>query len=172
MEPSKFRRHLDNSLRSLLDITRQLCYNEISENFKFLIQPSGREFHDGLNDFERKNLIRLNKYANKLLNIDQVVNLLCHENKVPLWINTTVYESKENLTVIHLLCSRRLRHDNELFYKAVEYPPFNVMVPLPPDPLRKNIDGKFDINWKKQLDDTRKPKNVLTRIKQLLGGAK
>jgi hypothetical protein len=172
MDASKFRQHLDKSLVLLLDITKQLCYNEISENFKFIIHPSGREFHDGLNAFEKKNLIKLNSYADKLLNVDQVVNLLCHGDKVPLWINTTVYESREHLTVIHLLCSRRVRHDNELFYKAVEYPPFNVMVPLPPDPLRKDINGKFDINWKKQLDDRRKPKNFLTRIKQFLASVK
>jgi hypothetical protein len=172
MDTSKFKEHLDNSLKLLLDITRQHCYNNFSENFSFIIEPSGREFHEGLSAFEKKNLIKLNRYADKLLTVDQVVDLLCHDNKVPLWINTTVYESKEKLTVIHLFCSRRLRHDNELFYNAVKYPPFNTLVPLPPDPLRKDINGKFDINWKKQLDDIQKPKSFLTRIKRLLIRAK
>ena len=155
MDSSKFKEHLDNSIKLLLDITLQHCYNDISENFKFIIEPSGRDFHDGLNNFEKKNLIVLNKHADKLLTVDQILELLCHDNKVPLWINTTVYESRSELTVIHLFCSRRLRHNTELFYKAVRYPPFNVLVPLPPDPLRKDINGKFDINWKKNLDDLR-----------------
>jgi hypothetical protein len=89
--------------------------------------------------------------------IDQAIDLLYHDNKVPLWINTTVHESKNDFTVIHLFCSRRLRSEEELFYKTVKYPPFNVLVPILPDPLRKDIDGKFDINWKKKLDDRQKP---------------
>lgn len=170
MDASKFKQHLDNSLKLLLDITRQHCYNDISENFSFIIEPSGRDFHDGLNDFEKDNLIVLNKYADNHLTADQVINLLCHDGKVPLWINTTVYESKHNLSVIRLLCSRRLRHDNELFYAAVKYPPFNVLVPHPPDLLQKDING--NINWKKQLDDRQKSKNIFIRIRRLLKGAK
>jgi hypothetical protein len=149
MDSSKFRQHFDNSLKLLLDITRQHCYNDLSKDFKFIIQPSGTDFHDGLDDYEKKNLINLNRFGDRLLTAEQVIALLCHNNKVPLWINTTVYESKKDLTVIHLFCSRRLRHDNELFHQAVKYPPFNVLVSLPPDPLRKEINGKFDINWKK-----------------------
>ena len=168
MDASKFRQHLDNSLKLLLDIARQYCYNDFSETFKFIIQPSGTDFHDGLNDFEKRKLTILNRYADKILTFDQVIDLLYHDNKVPLWINTTVYESKKGLTVIHLLCSRRLRHDNELFYGAVKYPPFNVLVQLPPDSLRKDINGKFDINWKKELDDRQKPKSIFRKIKQLL----
>jgi len=168
MDTSTFRQHLDNSLKLLLDITRQHCYNDISEDFKFIIQPSGTDFHDGLNDYEKKNLTILNQFGNRLLTAEQVIDLLYHDNKVPLWINATIYESKKDLTVIHLFCSRRLRHDNDLFHQAVKYPPFNVLVPLPPDPLRKEINGKFDINWKKQLDDRQKPKSILKRIKQFL----
>ena len=168
METSKFKQHLDNSLKLLLDVTSQHCYNYVSENIRFIIQPNGTEFHEGLNGVEKKNLIILNRHADKLLTFEQVVDLLCHDNKVPLWINTTVYECKKDLTVIHLLCSRRLRRDSELFYQAVKYPPFNVLVPLPPDLLRKDINGKFDINWKKQLDDKQKQKSIWTRIKRLL----
>ena len=168
MNISLFKQHLDNSLKLLVDLTRQHCYNNISENFKFIIQPSGTDFHDGLNDYEKNNLLLLNKYQDTHLTLDQVSNLLCHDNKVPLWINTTVYESKNDLTIIHLLCSRRLRSDNDLFYQAVKYPPFEVQVPLPPDTLRNDINGKFDINWKKKLNDRQKPKSIFKRIKQIL----
>ena len=172
MNISLFKEHLDNSLKLLVDITRQHCYNNISDNFKFLIQPSRSDFHNGLNDYEKNNLVRLNKFLDKHLSIEQVIDLLYHDNKVPLWINTTVYESKNDLTVIHLFCSRRLRSDKELFHKAVKFPPFNVLVPIPPDPLRKDIDGKFDINWKKKLDDRQKPKSILARISQILSSDK
>ena len=168
MDIIKFRQHLDNSLKLLLELTKQHCYNNISAVFKFLIQPSGTDVHDGMDSLEARNLVLLNKQNDKLLDADKVVDLLCHDNKVPLWINITIYESRPNLTVVHLYCSRRLRHDSELYYKAVTYPPFNVLVPLPPDPLRKDINGKFDINWKKQLDDSQKPKSILAKIKRLI----
>ncbi|MFL9483855.1 hypothetical protein ACI6Q2_13845 [Chitinophagaceae bacterium LWZ2-11] len=168
MDILTFRQRLDNSLKLLLNITRQYCYNDISDNFKFIIEPSGTDFHHDLNDYEKKNLTILNQLGDSLLSVEQIIDLLYHNNKVPLWINTTVYESKKDLTVIHLLCSRRLRHDNELFHQAVKYPPFNILVPIPPDPLRKEINGKFDINWKKQLDDAQKPKSIFKRITQFL----
>jgi hypothetical protein len=168
MELSIFKQNLEHSLTLLLNITRQECYNDIAENFKFIIEPSGKEFHDGLNSYEKQNLLKLNQYRGRVLVVGQILDLLCHDNKVPLWINATVYETKENLTVIHLLCSRRLRHNGELFHQAVQYPPFNVLVPLPPDSLRKGIDNKFDINWKKQLDDKQKPRTILTKFKQFI----
>lgn len=165
MDTSKFIRHFDNSLKLLLDITRRHCYNDISETFKFLIQPSGTDFHDGLNELDRKNLTVLKRHIDKLLSFDQTIALLYHDNKVPLWINMEVYEAKTDMTIIRLLCSRRLRHDSELYYNSVAYPPFNIHVPIPPDTLRKDINGKFDINWKKHLDD--KQKNIWTKIKRL-----
>jgi hypothetical protein len=66
MDVFKFRNHLDKSLELLLEITRELCYNEISEKYYFIIEPGGRAFHDGLNEFEKNNLIILNKFAGKL----------------------------------------------------------------------------------------------------------
>lgn len=165
MDKSTFKQRLENSLELLLDITSQYCYNEFSHNYKFLVEPSGRDFHDGLNDYEKKNLLILNRLQDRLLTAEQVIDLLYHDNKVPLWINTTVYESKKNLTVFHLFCSRRLRHNDDLFHQAVKYPPFNVFVPLPPDPLRKEIGDKFDINWKKEFDQQNQ-KSILKRIQK------
>jgi hypothetical protein len=161
-----FSQNLDNSLGLLLELTRQNCFNELSQSFKFLVQPSGTDFHDGLDEFEKKNLINLNRYADKRLTKDQVIDLLVHDNKVPLWINTTVYQSKKDLTIIHLFCSRRLRTDNELFHQIVIYPPFSTLVPFPPDPLRKDINGKFDINWKKQLDDRQNSWSIFAKFKR------
>jgi hypothetical protein len=161
-----FKLHLDNSIKLLLDITSQNCHNNLATIYKFTIQPSGKDFHAGLNDFEKKNLAVLNRYSEKFLTIDQTVDLLCHDGKVPLWINMTVYESKPTLTVISLLCSRRLRDDADLYYNAVQFPPFNILVPVPPDSQRKDISGKFDVNWQKQLDEQQKPENFLIKIKR------
>lgn len=165
MDTPKFIQHFDNSLKLLLDITRRHCYNDISETSKFVVKPSGTDFQDGHNESDKKYLTNLNRNIDKLLTFDQTIDLLYYDNKVSSWINMEVYEAKKNLTIVHLLCSRRLRHDTELNYKADKFPPFHVLVPLPPDFLRKDIDGKFDINWQKLRDN--KQKNIWTKIKHL-----
>jgi hypothetical protein len=50
MDILKFRQHLDEALINLLQLTREHCYNNLAESFRFIIEPSGREVHDGMND--------------------------------------------------------------------------------------------------------------------------
>jgi hypothetical protein len=130
-----------------------------------MIEPSGSKPHNGMDKVEIKHLVSLNRSAGKLLNEDEVVTLLCHNNKVPHWINTTIYESKPGLTVVHLLCSRDLRQDNELYHKSVPYPPFNIQVPMPHLPWEEKNE-KFDINWKKDLDNKTKTDSLLIKVKK------
>ena len=172
MNTSKFKQHLESSLELLLKETQQICYNSLSQNFKFIIEPSGREFYEGLDKFEARNLVILNSFSGKHLTSKEAIDLLCHDNRVPLWINMTIYESKQNLTIVHLLCSRRMRNDRELYYQAVKYPPFNVLIPIPPDSIKRDSDGQVDISWKKQSDEALKSKNILSTIKRLILGSK
>jgi hypothetical protein len=85
----------------------------------------------------------------------------------------SIYESKSNATILELICSRRLRQDRELFYKAVKYPPFNIQVPIPSniaistDLLRNGIEEKFDVNWRKNLNDKRKHINIFENLKRI-----
>ena len=149
----------------LMELANDYCYNNLSKNLKFLIEPSGTENHPGMNEFEKRNLLVINRYHNKLLSEAQIIGLLFQENQVPSWINMTVYEFRTDMTVIHLLCSRRLRKENELYGEAVLYPPFNTLVPIPPDALRKEINDKFDGNWKKELDNRRHSKGIFSKFK-------
>lgn len=152
MSPDTFQLHLRSALSLLTEFTGQFCYNTLAKNYAFIIQPSGKGVHEGMDEFEKQNLIRLNRYAGKQLSEKKVIALLCHDDKVPLWINMTVYESKRSLTVIHLMFSRRLRHYDQLNHLTDKYPPFHPLVPMPPEGFSRDINGKFDINWKKQSD--------------------
>jgi len=173
MEREKFIEHFKKSIELLVDFTKQYCYNDFVENYLFIVKPNGSDFHDGLNEFEKKNLKILNRYAKKVLTFDQVLELLHHENQVPLWIDMSIYESNPNATIFELLCSRRLRRDEKLFYKAVKYPPFNVLVPTPldvvisSDLLKSGIREKFDVNWRKNLNDKQKRVNIFEKLKRL-----
>ena len=173
MNREKFIEHFKKSTELLVDFTKQYCYNDFVENYLFIVKPNGSDAHEGLNEFEKKNLQVLNRYAKEVLIFDQVVELLHRENQVPLWINMSIYESKSNATIFELICSRRLRPDEKLFYKAVKYPPFNVLVPTPPnvainsDLSRNGIGEKFDVNWRKRLLNEQKHTNIFEKLKRI-----
>lgn len=173
MDNIKFRRHLDEATAHLIGFTRTLCYNDFSDNCRYIITPNSRTVTQGgehLNEKEIAVLATWNRHEGQLLTADQVVGLFHHDNKVPVWIDTSVYEARPDLTVIDLCCSRRLREENELMHPGL--PPFHLQVAMPPNHLKVEIDGKFDVNWKKKRDDQSKPKGILTRLKQLFSPSK
>lgn len=171
MDRNKFEKHLDNSTDFLFEFTEHYCFNELSKNCKYLITPSGPNPHDGLNEREVGFLKTINKYKDKLLSPEQVINILWQDNTVPLWINMDICESKPHLTIIRLLCSRRYREDKYLLYGIDKYAPFHPLLSIPPGyiPLEWNEKiVKFDVNWQKQRDDRYKPMNIRKRIRRVI----
>jgi hypothetical protein len=151
MDIEKFRQHLDEATKHLIVFTRTLCFNDFAGNYKYLIIPNSRivaKNEEHLDELENSVLTTWNKYENKLLTAEQVVELFHHNNKVPVWVNISVYQSHPNLTVIELFCSRRLREEKELMHPGI--PPFHLQVKIPPDHLKIEREGKFDVNWKRQ----------------------
>lgn len=167
MDKAKFSQHLDEATNRLIDLTKTHCYNELSGNFNYLITPNSRAVAKGdahLNEKEIAVLKTWNKYEGRLLTANEVVELLHHDNTVPVWINATVYEAKPDVTVIDLHCSRRLREEKELMHQGLH--PFHPQVITPVDYLVYEFEDKFDVNWKME-QDKRKPRGILTRLKQL-----
>lgn len=121
--------------------------NLISENVEFLIEPNCREISEHLNEKELNKLVELNKLEGKLLDSKEVSSLLYDSGQVPLWINTEIYRSSKNKTKIKLICSRRFRDEMDLNHKMDEFPPFHLLVPLPP---WQKDEEKFNINWRHQ----------------------
>lgn len=150
MDKITFRQHLDKATTAVADFTRQLCYNYIVDNYQYRITPNSRTHgkgHEYLTEKEIGVLNAWNEYEHKTLTAEQIVNLFHHDNQVPAWIDITVYEAGKRLTIIDLYCSRRLRDDNELYHQG-PLMPFHLLVAIPPDHLRIEKNGKFDVNWK------------------------
>lgn len=157
MDKIKFRYHLDEATKQLIVMTKTLCYNDFSDNYNYILTPNLRTVDKDdkhLNEKEISVLNSWNKFEGKLLTATEVVDLINHDNKVPVWIDMTVYEARPDLTVIDLFCSRRLREEKELMHQGLH--PFHVQVATPPDSLKVEIDGKFDVNWKMKRDDHNK----------------
>jgi len=179
MDKQKFKQHLDDSLRFLVELTGRWCFNEFSDNYKFSITPNSRTPHSGLNKDEIRMLRLFNTYEGILFSRDEVIDLLHHNNKVPLWINTTIYESLPDLTIVNLFCSRRFREDKDLLYFVDKYAPFHLLVPVPfeyssskLDCKKVEVDGKYDINFQKQLPINKSSittfKKPLNRFKRMV----
>jgi hypothetical protein len=147
--------------------TTALCFNEFSANYKFIIEPSERTISDHLSNIENGYLKIWNKLANKLISFEQVVELFYRDGKTPKWADCTIYYSSKNVTVVHIFFSREFAMENEVYYLDLGTGPFKAMVATPPDHLKITRGDKFDVNWKKRLDD-KKVKNIAIILKRWL----
>jgi len=163
MDKEIFSRHLDEATKMVVELTKQYCFNDLSEQYRYVLTPNVRTVDpndEHLTKQEIAVLQKWNKQESQLLTVDQVVHLMHHDNKVPVWINMTIYEARKHITVVDLFCSRRLRAEQDLMHKPV-VPPFHMLVHMPPD----YEEGKrFDINWKKERFGQRWPSMWLKRI--------
>ena len=162
MNKPEFERRFDKAHEQLMNLTERLCYNRLISPFKYMVFPSGNEIHDGMTTFDIEEHSRMSEHIGILLNKKKVIDLLFKDDKCPKWIDMWVYESRHNLTVIKMMCSRRRRSKDELT-EWDRHPPFHPVVLNPyPEPV-----GKWDVNLKKKQDDDRRRKNRWNRIKAL-----
>ena len=167
MDRQTFIDHFKLLLVHLHDWTSQNCFNELSENYKFIIEPSERTVSDHLTDIENSYLKVWNKLQDKQLSFDQVVDLFYQNSQTPKWVDSSIYFSTPTLTVVHLFFSREFRDENEIYYLERGTGPFKALVGIPPD-NRKDMKGeKFDVNWKKYWDDEKKQGRFISKMKRL-----
>lgn len=152
-------------LTHLDDLTRQFCINNLSTNYKFLLEPSDRNASNHLTETEKEYLKLWNRLENKQITFDNVVDLLYKDGKTPKWADCNVYYSTCDLTVIKIHFSRQFKDEKGIYYLERGTGPFKEFVATPYDYSQNG--EKFDVNWKKNLDEL-KNRNLWTRIKQLI----
>lgn len=151
----------------LYDLTSQNCFNELSQNYKFILEPSEWTISDHLTANENNYVKVWIKHKNKQISFDQVVDLFYRDNKMPKWVDSSVYYSTPNITIVHLFFSRQFRNENEIYYLDRGTGPFKAVVGIPPDNLKIMKGEKFDVNWKKHWDDKRIENNFIAKLKRL-----
>jgi len=152
MNKLQLRKNLEKASLNLIVLAEESYSNIFSTNFKYLLRPNVRSVdlrNNHLNNLEIKNLAIWNRYANQKLDKEEIVDLLIKDEKVPVWINISIIESQKDYTLIELLCSRRLRTEQDLIHKG-EWTPFHLLIDNSTEMSAKNNEGKFDINLKKQ----------------------
>ena len=133
----------------LKDWTLQNCFNDLSENYKFILEPSEWTKSDHLTDKENNYLKVWISFRDKHLSFDQVVDLLYQDNKTPKWVDCSIVYSTQNLTVVRLFFSREFRTEDEIYYLDRGTGPFKAVVEIPPDHLKVMKGNKFDLNWER-----------------------
>lgn len=162
MDRVKFREHLIEGTEFLLSVTREKCFNNISSNVQYIIVPNSRtvaENDEHLTEEERSVLINWNTFKDEALSGEEVVQLLHHNNRVPVWIDMCVIEARKKMTLIELFLSRRLRSEEELMHQGLH--PFSFKVTIPGDERYIRKDGKIDVNW-----EIKKRNRLINRIRR------
>ncbi len=162
MSREAFQQHLNRSIESLIKFTGEYCHNILAENYKFVIEPSGTDYHRGMDEFAKRNLDTMLRFKNKRLSEEELMDLLYIDGSIPNWINISVYKSNKELTLIHILATREWRpyHKAEADFPKMEI--FHSQVSLPSE--YDKISGKFDVNWKYDMVNS---KHIWDRIKDI-----
>ena len=166
MDRQTFIDHFKLMLVHLHDWTSQNCFNELSDNYKFIIEPSKRTISDHLTDKENDYLKIWNQLKDRQISFDQVTDLFYQDNKTPKWVDSSIYYSTPNLTVVHLFFSRQFRDETEIYYLERGTGPFKAVVGIPPDNRKVLRGDKFDVNWKKYWDDEKGDNSFVTKLKR------
>ena len=167
MDKQTFIDHFKLLLGLLQDRTSQNCFNKLSGNYKFIIEPTERTVSDHLTEKENGYLKIWNKLQGRQISFDQVVDLFNQDNKTPKWIDCSIYYSTPSLTVVHLFFSREFRDENEVYYLDQGTGPFKAVVGIPPDNRKITKGDKFDANWKKYWDDEKNKNCFITKLKRI-----
>lgn len=145
MEKEKFVHNFKELLGQLRYVTRLYCNNRLSDNYKFILDPNitGNEYIPAWINFR-----------SKWASFERVVDLLYKDGKVPMWADCNIYYSTDKVTVVRIVSSHQFKDEDEIYYLERGTGPFKALVSLPP---YFKEGTKFDVNWKKTLDDQRRP---------------
>jgi ribosomal protein S8 len=163
MTKEKFIEHFKLLLVHLREVTEKFCFNAISENYTFILEPSERTSSQHLTKEENEYLKIWNKLENKEINFDQVVDLFYKNGKTPKWADCTINLSTSEKTVVKIYFSRQFKDEKEIYYLERGTGPFKAVVNTSSQNV-KDSNGKFDVNWKSELEE-KKSKSLLTKIK-------
>jgi len=128
MTKEQFIENFQLLLVHLRDITEQYCFNDLSKNFQFILEPSERSFSDHLNDEEKDYLKLWNKLENTELSFDQVTELFYKNGKTPKWADCSVCLSTPDKTIVRIFFSRQFRTEEEIYYLDRGTGPFKALV--------------------------------------------
>jgi hypothetical protein len=150
MDIDTFIDHFTLVLVHLNSFTSQLCFNELSTNYSFLLDEDGWSVGEEFTDEENNFIIACQQYRGQNLTFQQIVDLLYSKHKCVKWANCQVYSSTLDKTVVKIEFSKEFVDECEVYYLERGTGPFKAVVAIPPDHLKIMIGDRFDVNWQVQ----------------------
>jgi hypothetical protein len=136
-------KEIEETIPKLLDLERELSWNKISENCKFILT----EIKDSQENFRVQRVLRKKENDKKVpATFPEIMPLLqnVHDNLYD--INLHIYRADKRLTTVDIRYYLKSSLDSEYRQKVLHKPPMlHCKVTQPPWSTGKN--GKFDINW-------------------------
>ncbi|MFH0895095.1 MAG: hypothetical protein V2A54_11735 [Bacteroidota bacterium] len=163
MTKQTFKNNLLLATQYLIPYTREFVLNKLkSEDFFYTILSNSLEVDEHLNLEEREMLQKRCAELKKYMKIDCVVERLCINDKVPVWVNLSISRATRKHIYIELFISRRFRKDDYM-YKNSPFTPFHITVAFPP--RKVNDKSKFNLNWKNKNSLLRFCKYIISNVR-------
>jgi hypothetical protein len=143
MTKTEFHNLLTDSSKLSFDFAQKYLLDILPIEFKYSVQLNVSQDNPNLEKFEI--YPNDNNKTVELITATEVVDLLCRNEKVPVWIDISVESVHKSSTVFRLLCAGRYSSDtNEFYYSKQGTGPFGIKSPTFP-PSYENDGTKFSL---------------------------
>ncbi|WP_316632553.1 hypothetical protein [uncultured Flavobacterium sp.] len=151
MTKQEFLFRLKNASLVALKFAERYVTDKLTNDFKYNVIFTPADDKNTSTKFDTypddEGIIKLN------LTEIEVIDLLCRNNKIPIWIDISVLKSSRKSTTLNLLCAGRYSNDEEEFYyNDNESGPFGIKSPT------------FPIGYKEGEKFSLKKSNFLRRL--------
>jgi hypothetical protein len=143
MTPDTLEKALNDAVVTLLSLARELTWNKISNNCKFILSEIENSEH---NFFEQRKLRKIENDNKTPAALQDLVPLLLKQYENLYDINLHIYKSTKDLTIIDIRYYPKSSIEEEFRMKIKDQQPMlHCKVSTPPYNFEKK--EKFDINW-------------------------
>ena len=105
MKKSEFQSLLTDSSKLAYDFAKNYVLDSLPNDFRYTVQLNVSQDDPNLKQFDI--YPGDNEKVIELITAIEIVDLLCRNDKVPVWIDISVDSVYKNLTVFRLLCAGR-----------------------------------------------------------------
>jgi hypothetical protein len=148
MTKDTLHKEIEEAIPKLIDLGRELSWNKISDNCKFILT----EIKDSQEDFHVQRILRKKENDKKVpVTFSEIMPVLQNFYDNFYDINLHIYRADKRLTIVDIRYYPKSSLDQEYRQKIIDNPPMlHCKVATPP--WLSDKKGKFDINWeRKQL---------------------
>ena len=168
MDKKQFSARFQEAIDLTIARTKNFCFNELGPEYKFIVSPNNSKSPVVLDGDEIAYIKSLKDLHHNPQSFNEVLDLIQIGDRNPLWINISVYEAGPKVTLLELICARRLRKVETIPNNVDKYPPFHVWTAMPPDEFKVKVNNKFDVNWRSISD---KNKGFFDKVKSYFAGS-